>query len=101
MNRAQYLKRLEAYNKLIDNLLKETLNLKFKLADELQDLHFEDRKELQAEVELLDLKNLQRNYERLKKDKFDFLREYAERFSVPAGYCYPLLSDDKWESTKD
>ena len=49
MTRQQYLKRLEAYNRLIDNLLKETLQLKFKLADELQDLHFEDNKELQAE----------------------------------------------------
>ena len=68
MTRQQYLKRLEAYNRLIDNLLKETLQLKFKLADELQDLHFEDNKELQAEKELLDLKNLQKNFERLSEE---------------------------------
>ena len=97
MTRQQYLKRLEAYNRIIDNLLKETLQLKFKLADELQDLHFEDNKELQAEKELLDLKNLQKNFERLSEEKIDFLREYGAKFTVPAGYNFPLLSEENEE----
>jgi hypothetical protein len=96
MNRQQYLKRLETYNNLIDNLLQETLALKYCLADKYQDLNFADKKEIQlnADEELLTLKNLYGNFARLKEEKINFLLEYGMKFKVPAGYYYEPLRDD-------
>ena len=101
MTRQQYLKRLESYNKLIDNLLKETLNLKFKLADEIQDFEVEKSKNLKAESELLDLRNLQKNLERLSEEKIKFLQDYGMKFKVPMGYHYPLLQEENQETEKN
>ena len=98
MNRFQYLKRLEVYNNLIDNLLKETIKLKFTLADKFQDLEFEDKKEYESKAanELTELKNLYKNYERLSEEKMNFLKEYGTKFKVPAGYYYEPLVDDPY-----